>query len=350
MYNLYGSISGNEALWDIFTRKEEYDAIKFDKHNRFAHKFSAQDNICNPVVSRALMENGLCAQFPENKKFALCLTHDIDDIYPTSLHTLYSSLYDIKRGDLQGLRTQSLWRIHGKNNSPYINFEKIIKLEEKYNAKSSFYFLTAKRDIKRFRYNIEDLESELGFIVDNDCEVGLHGGYYTYNCLDEMKDEKKRLEELLGRRILGYRNHYLRFKVPETWELLAKAGFGYDSTLGYTDAIGFRNGMCHPFFPYNLLKKEYINILEINLNIMDSTLFKTVNSFDEAWNNVKYLIDIAQKNEGVLTLLWHNSGFNCPFREHWEKIYEKILNYCNNNGAWMTSGIEIYNWWHKSMS
>ncbi len=349
MYRLHECIYEDKALWDIFTRKEEYDAIKLDKHSRFSYKLSAQDNIRCPVVSKALSENGLRIQYPENKKFALCLTHDIDDIYPTPIHTLYSSLCDIKRGDIKGLRTQLLWRIEGKNNSPYINFKDIMKIEEKYDAKSSFYFLTATEDIRRFRYNIDELESELGFIVDNDCEVGLHGGYYTYNCLEKMKEEKKRLEEVLGKRIFGYRNHYLRFKVPETWELLAKAGFRYDSSLGYTDAIGFRSGMCHPFFPYNILKRDYIDILEINLNIMDSSLFKSVKSFDEAWNNAKYLIDITQKYGGVLTLLWHNSCFNCSFRLHWERMYEKILKYCHELDAWMTSGINVYNCWQNRL-
>ena len=51
--------------------------------------------------------------------------------------------------------------------------------------------------------------------------------------------------------MIGYRNHYLRFKLPETWKYLADAGFEYDTTLGYSNALGYRNGMCHPFRPYD---------------------------------------------------------------------------------------------------
>ena len=113
---------------------------------------------------------------------------------------------------------------------------------EKYNAKSSFYFLAAERDVKRFRYNLESLGDAIGLIADRGWEVGLHGSYYAYDDLQEIKSEKDKLERLLGKKVTGCRNHYLRFKVPDTWELLAKAGFKYDTTFGYDDMVGFRNG------------------------------------------------------------------------------------------------------------
>jgi hypothetical protein len=57
---------------------------------------------------------------------------------------------------------------------------------------------------------------------------------------------------VLKKEVFGYRNYYLRFKTPETWELLAEVGFSYDSTFGYHGYAGFRNGMYYPFSPYNL--------------------------------------------------------------------------------------------------
>ena len=201
------------------------------------------------------------------------------------------------------------------------------------------------KDIRRFRYDIEDLENERGSIADNGWEVGLHGGYYAYDNLEEMKKEKERLENVLGKDVIGYRNHYLRFKVPDTWELLAKAGFKYDTTFGYGDIVGFRNGMCHPFKPFNLNSAKEIDILEIPLIIMDGALFGSVKSFKEAWETTKRLIDTVEKYNGVITLLWHSNNFNCAFKDSWVKFYIKILEYCYEKNAWMTSGEEIYKWW-----
>lgn len=286
-------------------------------------------------------------EIPENKNFSVCLSHDVDDIYPPSSHTILSSLHSIKNLDFNEIKKQLFWKSKGKEYSPYRNFKEIMKLEDKYDAKSSFYFITSDRDIRRFRYNIEDIDTELGFIIDNDCEVGLHGGYYSYNDLEAIQIEKKRLEKVLQKKVFGYRNHYLMFKIPETWELLAKAGFKYDTTFGYDDMIGFRNGLCHPFNPFNLEINKEINILEIPLVIMDGTLFESSKSISDCWRITKELIDTVEKYHGVLTLLWHNTAFNCPFRENRFKLYEKILKYVYERDAWITSGENIFKWWNN---
>ncbi len=302
-------------------------------------------NILEPKVSRFLIENGFTVEYPENKKFAVCLTHDVDDIYPPLSHTILSSLYCMKNLNFNELKNQLFWKNRGKEFSPYWNFKEIMKLEEKYEAKSSFYFIATDRDVRRFRYNIEDLENELGSIVDAGWEVGLHGGYYSYNSLEDMKKEKERLEKVLGKDVIGYRNHYLRFKVPDTWELLAKAGFKYDTTFGYSDMVGFRNGMCHPFKPFNLTNKKEINIIELPMIIMDGALFGSMKNSYEAWETTKRLIDTVEKYNGVLTILWHNNVFKCPFREKWLKLYNKILEYSYEKNAWMTSGENLWKYW-----
>ncbi len=337
----------NKEMWELFARKEEYPSKYLDYFE--IHNFSNDKYIIEPKVSKFLIENGLDVEYPENKKFAVCLTHDVDDIYPPLSHTILSSLYCIRNLNFKQLKNQLFWKNKGKEKSPYWNFKEIMNLEEKYNAKSSFYFLATDKDIKRFRYNIEDLENELGFITDNGWEVGLHGGYYAYNNLEEMKKEKNRLEKVLGKEIIGYRNHYLMFKIPDTWELLAKAGFKYDATLGYNYGVGFRNGMCHPFKPFNLNNNKEVNILEIPMIIMDSALFNVPVSIEKAWETTKRIIDTIEKYNGILTLNWHNSNvLNCPFRENCIKVYEKILNYCYKKNAWMTSGEEICKLWNKN--
>ncbi len=345
MPHLYDKIRQQGDLWDLYTRKEEYCPRQLDSYGRFIYAHSVYQDILEPTVSRYLIDNGFDIQYPDNKQFAVCLTHDVDEIYPPLKHTLLSTLTCLKGLDFSGFKRQAFWKLHGKEQSPYWNFQEIMNLEEKYGARSSFYFLATDADIRRFRYNIEDLEGELGRIVDRGWEVGLHGGYYACNDLEEIGREKERLERALGRKITGYRNHYLRFQVPDSWETLEKAGFGYDTTLGYPDMVGFRNGMCHPFRPYNLRNNTEVNILEIPLVIMDGTLFDSVRSYDEAWEMAKRLIDTVASFNGVLTLNWHTNNFNCPFRASWSRMYEKLLEYCFRKNAWITCGRDLWEWW-----
>ncbi|AKB34723.1 hypothetical protein MSSAC_0133 [Methanosarcina siciliae C2J] len=342
---MYEKLKENTELWDLFTKKEEYNLTFSDQYNRFPYYLSRHKNIFEPRVSKFLIANGLQPEYPDEKKFAVCLTHDIDMVYPDKLYPILGSLKALARRDLTEAMKTPFCRVNRKWN-PYWNFKEIMKLEAKYDAKSSFYFLVLNPEETDFNYNIRGLESELGFISDSGWEVGLHGGHESYNSLEDLKEKKSRLEEVLGKRIIGYRNHFLRFRVPNTWELLSKAGFKYDTTFGYPDCAGFRNGMCHPFKPFNLNTGQQIDIVEIPLVIMDRSLFRDYMRLDfkKAWKFTKNLIDTVEQYNGIITILWHNTymqGENLKF-------YEEILNYCSRKSAWITSGEEVCNWWNKN--
>jgi peptidoglycan/xylan/chitin deacetylase (PgdA/CDA1 family) len=341
-------IRQHEDLWDLYTRKEEYSPRQLDRHGRFVYAHSTNRDVLEPRVSKQLVNNGYEIKYPDGKQFAVCLTHDVDEIYPPHKHTLLSTLTCLKGLDFSGFKRQAFWKLDGKEQSPYWNFQEIMDLEEKYGARSSFYFLATDADIRRFRYNIEDLKAELGQIVDRGWEVGLHGGYYAYNDLEEILREKERLERALGRKITGYRNHYLRFQVPDSWEILEKAGFGYDTTLGYPDMVGFRNGMCHPFRPFNRNTNAEIDIWELPLVIMDGTLFEMSGSFQDAWDIAKRCIDAVSLQNGILVVNWHSNSFNCPFKHQWENIYKNLLMYCKQQGAWLTNAEEIIKFWQEN--
>ena len=344
---MHDLLKQNQEIWDLFTRKEEYSSKNLDEHGRVLYAQKDLKKAFEPEVSRYLVEHGMKIEFPENKTFAVCLTHDVDDIYPPLSHMLLSSAHCLRNLNFQGSAAQFLWKFRGLEHSPYFNLSEIMDLEESFGAKSSFYFIAAEADPIRFRYDIEDIGHHLGEVSDRGWEVGLHGGYYSFDNLEAIKKEKKRLEVVLGKKVLGFRNHYLRFKTPDSWEILADASFRYDSTFGHSNSAGFRNGMCHPFRPYNLKEDREIRILEIPLVIMDVALFATSKSFEEAWECTKKLIDITAKLNGVITLLWHNFVFGCSFRRDWVRLYEKVLQYCSERGAWMTSGEEIYRWWEN---
>ena len=336
---LHEILQKDPEMWDLFTRKEEYNSSFFDQFERFPYYVSSNRNIFEPRASKYLIEHGYHAEYPEEKPFAVCLTHDIDEVYTSLIKKKDRAEHHFRRGSLAGVM-DSLSQMRSKK-FPLWNFNDILAVEELYGAKSSFYFMAENSGDQDYAYQIEDCETVLGDIVDNGCEVGLHGGHTTYANPEEMKSKKERLEKVLNKKVIGYRNHYLRFKVPETWEYLHEAGFLYDVTFGYADCVGFRNGMCHPFKPFNLKTGKPIEILEIPLGIMDCTFdFYMKLDSGRAWELTKKLIDTVRQYNGVLTLLWHNIYFFGNQR----KFYEKILHYCAEQNAWMTSGEEIFTW------
>lgn len=349
-------LKNNQELWDLFTAKEEYDAVSLDKYQRFPSSASKNQNIDTPVVSDFLVKNGLKPVYPDGKKFAVCLTHDIDgfNTFPR-IKMAKEGLVALSQLKFD-LFLQKLWlglglhrigsRAWKKRINPLYNFEAIMDLETKYGAKSSFYFLVIDKTNQDFDYSIDELSVELKNMVKNSWEVGLHGSRQASCDLSVLKSEKNKLEQVLGQKIVGYRNHYLMFKVPQTWENLQEAGFGYDTTFGYADVPGFRNGMCHPFKPYNLNKNQLINIWELPLIVMDRTLDHMGLTQTESLPLVKKMIDKVCECGGVMTLLWHNTELTK------EKIgfYEEILKYAQSKNAWLTTGENIQKWADENLA
>lgn len=330
-------------LWDLFCRKEEYEPSLRDKYNRFPFYASTCRSIFEPRASAYLMNHGYPVTYPESKPFAVCLTHDIDAVYASTLDKSIDTLKQAAHGRFRESVT-SVRQVFSKKH-PNTNFEDIMNLEERYNARSSFYILALDPADQDYLYPVEDLHHEIGSIQDRGWEVGLHGGHQGYRDLTKLRKEKKKLEKITGRPVTGCRNHYLNFMVPDTWELMKDAGFTYDCSFGYADCAGFRNGMCHPFRPYNLHTGRSIDILEIPQIIMDDSLSDLYMRLDSgtAWEITKRLIDTVAGYHGVITLLWHNTTLFGEQRE----FYEKILQYCAGKQAWMTSGEQIAAWWNQ---
>lgn len=337
------ALKQDAEIWDLFTKKEEYTPGLRDRHGRFPHYLSRHGDCQSARASKYLRERSFSLAYPDGRRFAVCLTHDIDCIY-ISRDCILDVLNNV--GSQPGARKafalrMPLYLLRQRGN-PIWNFESIMELERKYGAKSTFFFMAGDRDLGRaVNYRIEALKDDLRQIRAAGWGIGLHCGYHSYDCLEELQAEKLRLENVLGEEISGCRNHYLRFRVPDTWELLREAGFKYDATFGYADFAGFRNGMCYPFKPFNLNTGKPIDIWEIPLAIMDGTLFEYM-SLDAggAWEIARQLIDTAKSLGGVISILWHNTYMLGEKL----KFYRKILDYCQEKNAWMTSCDELFRW------
>lgn len=331
--DMYNILREDSEIWDLFTRKEEYSNPLRDKYDRFPYYASNYRDIFEPKASCYLIEHGYSVTYPDNAPFAVFLTHDIDSIYQSISSKGLSALRSLKQSNPVGaFETLSMMR---SRKLPLCNFSQVMDLEEKYDATSTFFFMTESPGEKDYAYTIEDLAPEIQNIIDRGWEVGLHGGCTTYLNPQEMREKKELLERVTRKPVIGYRNHYLRFRVPDTWEHLFQAGFQYDATLGYSDCVGFRNGMCHPFRPFNRNTGREIDIVEIPLAIMDRTLDRYMLLDPRgAWEITRRLIDMVERYNGVFTLLWHNNYLE----EERMRTYEKILGYCRKKDAWMGNG------------
>ena len=327
-------LRSHEALWKVFVNEGDYSPSRVDEHGRILHKDAALKDISEPIVSRHLYEKGLRIRYPGDKAFAVCLSHDIDLLN-------YSFLVPLLRSGA----TRRALRWLDRRLNPRWNIRAIIDVEERFGAKSTFFFLALQPGEKDFNYYIEDLGDEMKMISDVGWSIGLHGGYEAWEDVPLLKQQKQALESVAGLPVLGYRNHYMKIKVPATWHALEETGFVYDSTYGYPDRAGFRNGMCHPFRPFDLGANKYLRILEIPLVVMDGSLLTYMGlGPSEAVSAAKELVDRAHQYNGVISILWHNTHVA---KKTPRRMYQDLLGYCSSKGAWLTSPDELCKWWLK---
>jgi len=300
------------------------------------------------------MLNTTNPKWPYDKQFAVCLTHDVDRVKKTFQYLTRFGRFlrkmEIKKAFDEILCFFKFYFSKDLKSDPYWNFEIIMEIERKFGVKSTFFFLNERGKINIFkpetwklylgRYNIGD--SEVAKIIkkldSEGWEIGLHGSYKSYEDIKLLKKEKEELEGVLGKRVLGVRQHYGNLKIPETWKLQEELGFEYDSTLGIADYDGFKDSKYLPFYPLSSL------FLEIPLTIMEHRLFSSDKSIEELWEDCKRIIEDVEENNGVLTVLWHNRAFKEEEFPRRREIYERIIGLCKEEDAWITNAYEIARW------
>lgn len=344
--HVFDRIKSTESLKEIFLNNEERFGKK-DQYDRFLYSYlSKKRNIQDPEISKTLHKD-LKITWPNNHKFSICLTHDVDNVFPSWKYFAYVSYQKFfQKKFIQSVQSFLNMRHarskHGKN--PYWTFDAIRKLEKKYNADSSFYFM-----VDNDRYKIKNMKGLIQDLQKDHCEIGHHLSFDCYKNLEITQKEKHILEDITQNNVIGCRAHYLKFHAPDTWNILEQSGYRYDTSYGYPDQIGFKNGLCHPFYPVDNNNKN-IDLLEIPLALMDASLFEYMDlSFEDAWNQIKTLIDTVHALNGVLVILWHNDRFDTNLFGRLGEFYSMILEYGASKNAWMTSGENIYNHWTQNV-
>lgn len=286
----------------------------------------------------------MISDWPDGKKFALCLTHDIDRVHKSWWHCAYYFLKTQDTYHIKSLFTR-------KREMPYWNFETIMSIEQKYGVYSTFFFLdeskktnifnpsTYKLTFGNYKINDPKIVEIIKKLDSGGWEIGVHGSYDSYLSKDLLIKEKATLEKILGKHVLGVRQHYLNLNIPRTWAIQKEVGFKYDASFGYRDKVNFREGKDIPFKPIG------DGFLEIPLTIMDGPLFESSKNIEDAWQKCQELIDYSEKTGALLTVLWHNNRFNEKEYPGQTWLYEKIILECQKRGAWVATGKEICDWW-----
>ena len=295
----------------------------------------------------------MSSSWPNGHPFVLALSHDVDRVAKRWQFLYYvGQALACRRLDQLKQQIQSLGEL-ARGDDPYWNFQRIMALEDELGVRSTFFFLdeqgkaslTNPQSMVLFwgRYRLDDprIQKAIQGLDTGGWEIGLHGSFHSYLDQAVLGREKQRLEAILGYAVAGIRQHYLKLEIPETWRIHARLGFTYDSTLGYSDRVGFRWEAWFPFYPIDPLTGEKIPVLQIPLAIMDRPLMRCWNP----WSEALHLIDSVEAIGGVLTLSWHQRVFNPWESEDYQGMYIRIVQECQRRGAWVVPLGRLVEWW-----
>jgi hypothetical protein len=308
---------------------------------------------------------------PAGYSFITCLTHDIDFIRIKDHkfdHTMWGFLYRATIGTLLNV-------MNGKNNwkdlfqnwkailtlplvylglatDYWFKFDRYMQLEKNVNARSTFFLIPFKnriggkvpgKDAKRraAKYDVRDIQDTVKKLVNSGFEVGVHG-IDAWHDVTMARQELLRISEVAKQPEVGIRVHWLCFD-ENTPYVLETAGFSYDTTFGYNDAVGYRTGSSQAFKPISVK-----NILELPLNIQDTALFNPKHmslTKKQAWDLYKRIVEKTYNDGGVLTILWHDRSLS-PERLY-EYFYIRLLDDLKKHKTWFATASQACDWFRR---
>jgi hypothetical protein len=317
-----------------------------DEHGRFLASWSSLDPL-DPPLERLREKLGVQPTW-DGARFLVALTHDVDSVWRWTRIGVRGAAARLKDDvvgaqlraagrEAVGLALAPVHRLRGTD--PNWRFEQIVAEERRRGARGSTFYVfggysdphdgASPETYERFRPRL------VGTLAGVEAEVGLHASYGAADDPERLAAETAALERLEVRPE-GVRYHYLRVDPHRNLRPLPGLGIAYDTSLGYADAIGFRNGLARPFRPWDFEQDGPLDLLEIPLAVMDVTLAEPRYlglSARAAWPRLDALLDWAADNHAAFAILWHPDRFDALTSGGWDRLFYRVLDAVRERGG-----------------
>ncbi|MCF7858841.1 MAG: hypothetical protein K9N07_05880 [Candidatus Cloacimonetes bacterium] len=344
------------SCWQEYTSTKEISpSSPYDFSKSIQAKFNFTD-IAPVDLYCKLLENILEKKFqefvkrntwPEGKKFAVSLSHNIEFWNFWTDKQFQESQRKNKKFNLKLFLRLLVNKIDKKYFfEPAKVIKKIINKEKKLRSSSTFFILT-KADFPDERRNYFDNEASFRQIKEllKGSSVNLFGSKEAGFQYHYLPAELDKLSEFSAN---GFRVRYLNLNYQSLFHTLENGKVKYDSSIGFDEHTGYRAGISYPFNPYNIKEDRQFNILEIPIVALDSSLMKqNENKYYKAKKKIARLIKSAKHHKSHISVSWHTHHFDPVDFPHWNKLYWKLLNFAKKNSAWLCSLDKMYNYWQN---
>jgi hypothetical protein len=332
------------AVFYLLSRYEEYLPHEKDRHGRYAHTQSVAAQFSflqQPVVDEWLMHFAAVLEKKFNLKaapntFQFLPTYDIDMawkyLYKGSKRQWGGYAKDFLKANVKDI-TERRAVLSGKKNDPYDCFDWLDEIHSQYGLQPIYFMLLGQ--LSEFDKNSDPhlpAMQELMQRLSQRYDTGIHPSYKSHESPDILEEEIKILEQAGGKPVTKSRQHYIKFTLPDTYEILIDCGIQDDYSMGYASCNGFRAGTSNSFLWYNLNWEK-----ETALRIHPFAFMEATSKFygrqnpEEAFKEWERLCHSVKQVNGTFISIWHNYVLG-THRESkgWREFYLKTLQYLHS--------------------
>lgn len=308
------------AIFHLLSLADEYGVKEPDAHGRLRAddltivKADAQHTpICD--VWCIELAAALRARFPSlpppARTYQHMVTVDVDNGLKYAARSFTRALGASAKDVFNGKPGQFMdrWRVRtGLQPDPYTRFIDALETCKGHESGMIAFILmrgdgrfdhAARTDHPIFRAMLERLSAH--------ARIGIHPSYESSRADALIIREREQLAHLIGKTVVCSRQHFLRWRMPETFRTLITCGIQEDHSIGFSDRAGFRAGTCTPFPWFDLERDQETDLMLHPFASMDSALAQgtgvvTVNALHE----MRRVCDAVRKVQGTYVSVWHD--------------------------------------------
>jgi len=297
-------------------------------------------------------------------RFAVALTHDVDNLWRWTPAGLRGAARAVARALRHGHAGAAVHEVRDvvdwlvihlpRGTDPYWTFLSILEGEDARRLSSTFYVIarhTAAVDGGQPETYARRIPDVLELLARGRREVGLHGNDADRLGAQPVAQDRADLALRAGQEVGGMRYHYLRCLYHETLTFLEQAGFAHDSSLAFAEHEGFRCGTSFPFHPYSLDEERPLQLIELPLALMDTTLqgarYRALEA-PQAEAASQDVLDRARSAGGGIAMLWHNVRFDRRAAAGYDDVYWRLVDRAKADGAFVGSAGELVRRWQAA--
>jgi hypothetical protein len=326
--------------------------------------------VLNQVIGqRPEVEHGRISRWPDSKRYAVSLTHDVDSVSfgaPLELISNFAKATIRKDAIRFNMFKVGLRYIRKPLSDPCFAFPRWAQWEGNQAIRSAFYLFVRPQgarpdfnDSKSSVYSQKVNWTVLRQMAEHGWEFGLHASIRAKDEVDTFSAAKHWIEDKISTHVSGLRHHYwaLNWRMPHlTFRKHVNAGFRYDASFAWRDIPGFRAGCCVPYTPFDPARDKPLSLYELPTCLMDGHLtFSDISSGvlsadrSKAVENGREILTTVRRYGGAAVLDWHQeAGLNeLAYHGHLDLLSDVIKPFLDDSEAWWATPWEICRHWYR---